>query len=222
MEDLLKDIKKSWALVFNHYEIKNGISAVINKISDFNNVYPKKEDIFKVFKLLDFENVKVIILGQDPYHTKNVANGIAFSANKSAKTPQSLRNIFKELKNDLYIDHFDNNDLSEWVKQGVLLINTSLTVVESNPGSHADYGWKEIVLKIIKFLYNKNKNIIFCLWGNFAKNLYNNLNINSDYVIISAHPSPFSYKRGFANSKPFSRINSFLDNLGLEVIDWSR
>ncbi|QBQ07229.1 uracil-DNA glycosylase [Spiroplasma gladiatoris] len=221
MLDILANIKEDWKKLFEKNGIDKDIYEVLDKIKNFNNVYPPKEEIFRVFELIDFKDVKVIILGQDPYHSDLVANGIAFSASNKVKTPRSLANIFKELNNDLGIDHFNNNDLSGWVKQGVLLLNTCLTVQKSLPGSHTNIGWEQIIIKIIKIL-SKNNNLIYCLWGNFAKNLYNILNINSEFVIKSAHPSPFSYKKGFENSKPFSIINNYLISLKLEKIDWTK
>ncbi|AOG59983.1 uracil-DNA glycosylase [Spiroplasma helicoides] len=214
-------IKENWKKIFTSVDIFNKLTEILGEIEKLDKVCPKKEEIFKVFELLDFDKVKVVIIGQDPYHTPNVANGIAFSSNNNSKTPASLRNIFKELKSDLNIDHFNKNDLSGWVEQGVLLLNTSLSVKENEPASHKNLGWEKIILELLKKLYESNRNIIFCLWGNFSKTLYNKLNIKKGYVIESAHPSPFSYKKGFENSKPFSKINGMLKKIDGSSIDWS-
>ncbi|AHI52370.1 uracil-DNA glycosylase [Spiroplasma culicicola] len=222
MNAIFKGIYPEWIKLFEENNILIDIQNTLDKITDFNNVFPPKENIFRIFTLIKPEDVKIVIIGQDPYHTKGSANGIAFSVSNNVKTPPSLKNIFKELKNDLNIDHFDNNDLSQWVKQGVLLINTIFTVKESQPGSHKNIGWEQIVVKILNCINKINTNIIYCLWGNYAKNLYNNLDTKSEYCIISMHPSPFSYKNGFENSKPFSKINGILNEMRIRTIDWQK
>lgn len=205
----------------------NDLCEKINKTLDLaytqtDTVYPKKEDCLCLFDLIDPNDIKVVIIGQDPYHNPNQANGIAFSASNEIKTPKSLINIFKELKSDLKIEHFDNNDLSGWVKQGVLLINTCWTVIKNNPGSHAKLGWQLIVSDILNSLNKDNSNIVYCLWGNYAKGVYEKLEFKTNNVISSAHPSPFSCLKGFKGTKPFSKINTILLNNNLEPIDWSK
>ncbi len=163
----------------------------------------------------------MIIIGQDPYHGPNQDNGIAFSVSNSVKMPPSLKNIFKELKYDLNIDNFKNNDLSNWVRQGVFLINYCLTVEKGNPNSHKDLGWDKVILKILNKINEINRDIIYCLWGNYAKKLYNSLVYKDKAKIIySAHPSTFSFKKGFEKSKPFSKINSMLKNSNKKIINW--
>ncbi|WP_425289577.1 uracil-DNA glycosylase [Spiroplasma endosymbiont of Dioctria linearis] len=217
----MKELPKEWIDLFSDKDIIKDIENILNKIESFEYIYPKKDDIFRVFKLIKPKDIKVIIIGQDPYHGKKQANGIAFSVSNSVRTPPSLKNIFKELKSDLGIDHFQNNDLSNWVKQGVFLINSSLTVEKGLPNSHKDLGWDKVILKILNEINNLNENIIYCLWGNFAKKLYNSLVFkNEEKIIFSAHPSPFSFKNGFENSKPFSKINSMLKKNNDEEIYW--
>ncbi|ALD65938.1 uracil-DNA glycosylase [Spiroplasma cantharicola] len=219
--NILKELSEEWIELFSTDDIIKDINSIINKIEDFENIYPKKEDIFKVFNLIKPQDIKVIIIGQDPYHGKNQANGIAFSVSNNVRTPPSLRNIFKELRSDLGIDHSQNNDLSNWVKQGVFLINSCLTVEKGIPNSHKNLGWDKIILKILNQINKVNKDIIFCLWGNFAKKLYNSLVFkNENEIIFSAHPSPFSFKNGFENSKPFSKINLMLKNNNKKEIFW--
>ncbi len=219
--NILKELPKEWIDLFSDKDIIKDIENILNKIESFEYIYPKKDDIFRVFKLIKPKDIKVIIIGQDPYHGKKQANGIAFSVSNSVRTPPSLKNIFKELKSDLGIDHFQNNDLSNWVKQGVFLINSSLTVEKGLPNSHKDLGWDKVILKILNEINNLNENIIYCLWGNFAKKLYNSLVFkNEEKIIFSAHPSPFSFKNGFENSKPFSKINSMLKKNNDEEIYW--
>ncbi|WP_339029920.1 uracil-DNA glycosylase [Spiroplasma endosymbiont of Cantharis nigra] len=219
--NILKELPKEWMDLFSAKDIIKDIESIFNNIESFENIYPEKDDIFRVFKLIKPKDIKVIIIGQDPYHGKKQANGIAFSVSNNVRTPPSLKNIFKELKSDLGIDHFQNNDLSNWVKQGVFLINSSLTVEKGIPNSHKDLGWNKVILKILNEINNLNENIIYCLWGNFAKKLYNSLVCkNEKKIIFSAHPSPFSFKRGFENSKPFSKINLMLKNNNEEKIYW--
>ncbi|AGR40725.1 uracil-DNA glycosylase [Spiroplasma taiwanense] len=221
--EIFEKIDIEWIQIFKKNGIKNDIFSIFSKIKNINNIFPEPQEIFSVFKLIKPSEIKVIILGQDPYHGENQANGIAFSVSNRVKTPPSLRNIFKELKNDLGISHFENNDLSMWVKQGVFLLNTSLTVEKGLPNSHKNLGWNNVIIKILKAVNEFNNNIIYCLWGNYAKNLYNNL-INGDNkienCIFSSHPSPFSYKNGFENSKPFSKINDLLVKKNQKAINW--
>ncbi|WP_370456485.1 uracil-DNA glycosylase [Spiroplasma sp. BIUS-1] len=217
----MKELSKEWLELFEKENIYKDIESILKKIKNYENIYPPKEDIFRVFKLINPKDIKVIIIGQDPYHGPNQANGIAFSVSNEVKAPPSLKNIFKELKNDLDIDHFKNNDLSNWVRQGVFLINSCLTVEKGEPNSHKNFGWDVVVTKILNEINKNNKDIIYCLWGNYAKKIYNSFVYKeNEKVIFSAHPSPFSFKRGFENSKPFSKINEMLKNINQDVINW--
>ncbi|ATQ35402.1 uracil-DNA glycosylase [Mesoplasma entomophilum] len=216
-------MNREWNNFLANNNLLKKIEELINKAyKTKETIYPSKEDCLRLFNLISPKEVKVVIIGQDPYHNPKQANGIAFSASNEIKTPKSLINIFKELDSDLNIKHYDNNDLSGWVEQGVLLINTCWTVIENNPGSHAKLGWQEIVSVILSNLNKNNPNLVYCLWGNYAKRVYENLEFKTSNVISSAHPSPFSYLKGFKESKPFSKINAILLNNDLEPIDWSK
>lgn len=215
-------ITGDWYDILYNSNISNKLDNILNKVKSITNkkVYPSYENIFRALNLTQFKDVKVVIIGQDPYHGENEANGLAFSISKEVKITPSLRNIFKELKNDLNIDR-TNTDLSSWAKQGVLLLNSILTVEKDTPLSHSNIGWQEITNYIIKYISSNKNNVVFILWGNFAKQ-YKEIIDNSKHLIIeSAHPSPFSANRGFFNSKPFSRTNNYLKKNNQSVIDWS-
>ena len=213
----------SWDKVFNNEPLNtliNKINVFLEKESSSKTIYPKKENIFRAFKLTPPEKIKVVMIGQDPYHGENEANGLAFSISEGVKITPSLRNIFKELKNDLNIDR-TQTDLSSWAKQGVFLLNTILTVEKDRPLSHQDIGWEEITDYIIKYISDTKDNVVFVLWGNNAKKKINLIDQNKHYIISSAHPSPLSASRGFFNSKPFSKINNILKKNNQSIIDWS-
>ncbi len=184
-----------------------------------HKIYPKFEDIFNAFKMTNFNNVKVLILGQDPYHGFNQAHGLSFSVFDGVKRPPSLNNIFKELKNDLGIERLNNN-LSDWACQGVLLLNSILTVRENEPLSHQKIGWEEFTDNIIKILNNKKEPVVFILWGNYAKTKKKMITSSHHLIIEGAHPSPLSANRGFLGSKPFSKTNKFLEKNNISKIDW--
>lgn len=193
---------------------------MIMKLYDEKTIYPLKENIFNAFKLTSFENVKVVIVGQDPYHGEGEAHGLSFSVEDNVKIPPSLQNIYKELYSDLGIVPEDNGDLSKWAKQGVLLLNSVLTVEKDKAASHRDIGWDAITDYIIKLLNLKEEPIVFILWGNFAKKKAKLITNPKHLIITSAHPSPLSASRGFFGSKPFSKANNFLVNNKLKPIDW--
>jgi uracil-DNA glycosylase len=185
-------------------------------------VYPKSEDIFKAFELTPFDKVKVVILGQDPYHRPNQAHGLSFSVQKGIKHPPSLKNIFKELTED--IADFKTpveGDLTHWAKQGVLLINATLTVNAGQAGSHQEQGWEIFTDKVIATISEKQENIIFILWGKFAQAKEPLIDLTKHHIIKSPHPSPFSAYGGFFGSKPFSKTNELLKKLGKEEINWA-
>lgn len=182
---------------------------LIDDARENNIVYPEVNDVFNAFKLTPFEQIKVVIIGQDPYHQKGQAHGLAFSTLDS-KTPKSLINIKKELLDDLGLALTSNNDLSSWSEQGVLLLNTLLTVNESKPLSHKDFGWEIFTLNLFKAITTINKPIVFILWGNHAKSFEKYISNEKHLIIKSAHPSPLSSYRGFFGSKPFSKTNNFL------------
>ena len=181
-------------------------------------IYPNKKDIFNAYNF-NQENIKVIIIGQDPYHQYNQANGYAFSCNTN-KLPPSLKNIYKELYNDLKIIK-TNGNLINWFNQGVILINTILTVEESKPLSHNNNLYDKLFNNFINYINNLDQPIVFLLWGNNAKK-YKPLINNKFYILQSSHPSPLSYHKGFYNSKPFSKINNYLKINNIKPIDWSK
>lgn len=184
-------------------------------------IYPKREDLFNCFKLVSFEEVKVVIIGQDPYHQKGQSHGLCFSVLKDCKTPPSLRNIFNELNSDLNIDRKDNTNLSNWASQGILLLNKVLSVEESKPTSHSNKGWETFTDRIIMELNKREDPIIFVLWGNNAKVSKKLITNNIHYIIESSHPSPLSAYHSFNGSKPFSKINNILKSESFQEIDWS-
>ena len=196
-------------------EIKNSL------ISDENSgkkIYPKPNNFFKAFEICPYEEVKIVILGQDPYHTPETANGLAFSVSKNQKLPPSLKNIFKEIQEDLGIKN-EKGDLTRWAEQGVLLLNSSLSVIEGMPSSHSQIGWQTFTDRAVK-LIQKKKNIIFMLWGNFAKQK-KELIEDGNHILEASHPSPLSANVGFFGCKHFSKANKILVDQGLEPIDWS-
>lgn len=182
-------------------------------------VYPKYGDIFNALRFTDYEDVKVVILGQDPYHGYNEAHGLSFSVLEGVKRPPSLDNIFKELYDDLGIKRSDNN-LKDWALQGVLLLNSIMTVIADRPLSHKGIGWEIFTDNVIKYLNNREKPVVFILWGNFARSKKSLITNKQHYIIESAHPSPLSASRGFFGSKPFSKCNAFLVKNGMEKINW--
>lgn len=186
-----------------------------------STVYPPASFIFKAFELTPFDKVKVIILGQDPYHGPNQANGLAFSVNDETKLPPSLVNIYKEIENDMGQKTINKNgNLDNWAKQGVLLLNATLTVRASQAGSHQNKGWEEFTDSVIKLLSDKKENLVFILWGNYAQKKGQIIDENKHLVIKSAHPSPLSAYNGFFGSKPFSQTNSYLIFSNQKPIVW--
>jgi len=184
-------------------------------------VYPKGGDIFNAFQKTPFADVKVVILGQDPYHGENQAHGLSFSVQKGIGIPPSLRNIYKELSTD--IPGFKipgHGDLTEWAEQGVLLLNASLTVQAGMPGSHQKKGWEGFTDQVIKTISDKKEGVVFILWGSFAQAKAELIDKQKHHIIKSPHPSPFSADRGFFGSKPFSKTNDILEKQGKQPIDW--
>lgn len=202
----------SWDLVL-HDEMQK---SYFKYIKDFikeerlsKTIYPPAKDLFNAFKLTDFNDIKVVILGQDPYHGEKEAMGLSFSVRRGVRTPPSLRNIFKELKDDLKIERTDT-DLSDWARQGVFLLNTVLTVEKDKANSHKDIGWEIFTDFVIKQINDKLNNVVFILWGRQARDKKRLITNPSHYIIESAHPSPLSAYNGFFGSKPFSKTNNYL------------
>jgi len=183
-------------------------------------IYPTKENIFNAFKYTSYDDVKVLLLGQDPYHGKNQAHGLSFSVLDKIALPPSLRNIYKELESDLGITPIKNGNLEKWAKQGILMLNAVLTVREGLANSHKSQGWEKFTDSVIKKLNERNKPIIFLLWGNYAKKKASLIDKNKHIIIEGIHPSPLSANGGFFGSKPFSKINKNLVELGEKEIDW--
>lgn len=211
-DELKKEFDLPYFLELQHFlkdEYKQG-----------KQIYPPIHQIFNAFKLIPFSDYKVVIIGQDPYHGTNQANGLAFSVNKGQKLPPSLKNIYKELKNDLNIEISNNGDLSPWTSQGVLLLNSVLTVEESKPGSHQHKGWEIFTNRIISAISNDLTNVVFILWGNYAKSKKTLIDATKHLVLESNHPSPLSANKGFFHSKPFSQANNYLLAHGLQAIKW--
>ena len=183
-------------------------------------VYPKQEDIFQALRLTPYHRVKAVILGQDPYHGEGQAHGLSFSVRSGVTPPPSLRNIFKELQEDIGCGVPLNGDLSPWAKQGVLLLNTVLTVRENTPNSHKGKGWEQLTDRIIEVLDERELPIVFILWGKHAEEKLKLITRPHHLVIRSPHPSPFAARKGFFGSRPFSRANEFLRKSSGEEIDW--
>lgn len=184
-------------------------------------IFPPKDYIFNALKLTSYENVKVVIVGQDPYHGEGEAHGLSFSVQKGVKIPPSLQNIYKELYDDLGIPPKDNGDLTGWAKEGVLLLNAVLTVEKDKAASHRNLGWEPLTDYIIKLLNKKEEPVVFILWGNFAKEKAKFITNPNHFIITSPHPSPFSAYSGFFGSKPFSKANNYLIQKNVKPIDWS-
>ena len=185
-----------------------------------NTVYPPREEIFNAFKLTDFKDIKVVIIGQDPYHRDGQAHGLLFSVLPQVKIPPSLKNIFKELNNDLNVPIAKHGNLESWARQGVFLLNTILTVEEGRPGSHRKQGWETFTDAVINSLSQKRKNLIFVLWGNFAKSKSSLIDHDKHLVLQSNHPSPLSAYRGFFRNNHFSKINNYLKKNDSKIINW--
>lgn len=184
-------------------------------------IFPPEKDIFRAFALTPFESVKVVILGQDPYHGKDQANGLSFSVNKGIRLPPSLRNIYKELEADCDIPPAEHGSLDAWAKQGVLLLNSILTVEEGQAASHRGKGWEALTDAIIQDLAQYSQHpLVFILWGDYAQKKAQGIDESRHLVIRSVHPSPLSAHRGFFGSRPFSRTNEFLISHHEKPIDW--
>lgn len=216
-------LNNDWDNILNELLNKTETKQLFNFIKKERkekNIFPKESEVFKAFELCSFKKTKIIIIGQDPYHKINQANGLAFSVPKKQKLPPSLKNIFKELNNDMPIKISNNGNLSNWAKQGVLLLNCIMTVQENEPGSHSKSGWEDFTDTVIKILSNKKKHMIFLLWGEYAKKKQKLINKQKHNVLVSAHPSPLSAYRGFFGCKHFSKANEILRKKNRKTINW--
>lgn len=198
--------KKIWKIILHEYDTKI--------------IYPPKNYIFNALKLTPYKDVKVVIVGQDPYHGEGEAHGLSFSVQKGITIPPSLRNIYKEMYDDLGIMEPNSGDLTKWAKEGVLLLNSSLTVIKDEANSHQNIGWNLLTDYIIKKINLKDEPVVFILWGNFARSKKALITNPKHLVIESTHPSPFSASYGFFGSHPFSKCNQFLEENGISKIDW--
>jgi len=211
----------NWERVLSEEIKKPYFAQLASSIKQKHNICPTKDDMFKAFELVPFSLIKVVILGQDPYHGENQADGLAFSVSKTPNNlPPSLRNIFSEIKSDLGVTN-TSGDLTPWAKQGVLLLNTILTVSRDLPASHANLGWEIFTSTVISEISNKLENVVFLLWGAHAQSKENLIDGNKHCVLKSTHPSPLSAHKGFFGCKHFSSTNEYLLSKGKPAINWN-
>jgi uracil-DNA glycosylase len=216
-------IVPSWKARLSEEFDKSYFKTLIDFIKEeyrTQTVYPPGKEIFKAFDSCNFDDVKVVIIGQDPYHGPGQANGLCFSVHDGIRMPPSLVNIFKEIRDDLNKPIPSSGDLSRWANQGVLLLNATLTVRASTPGSHQNKGWEAFTDAVIKKISEEKEHLVFLLWGAYAQKKGEIIDRNKHLVLMSAHPSPFSADRGFFGCKHFSKANEYLKNKGLKEIDW--
>ena len=212
-DEILKDITET-------KEFYNTM-VLAKKEYQTKTVFPPRDHIFEALKLTSYANTKVVIVGQDPYHGTGEAHGLSFSVKKGVRVPPSLQNIYKEIHDDLgIVEPAGIGDLTKWAKEGVLLLNSILTVEKDKAGSHSSLGWEFFTDNIIKKLNEKETPVVFILWGSFARSKKFYITNPKHCIIESTHPSPFSARNGFFGSKPFSKTNDFLKEHGLEPIDW--
>ncbi len=217
-------IAKNWFEIlkdeFDSENYKNLEKFLGNEYKNYT-IYPVAEDIFNAINLVPYKNVKVVIIGQDPYHEPEQAMGLSFSVPKTTPIPPSLANIYTEIHNDVGCPIPTHGDLTSWAKQGVLLLNSVLTVRRGQANSHKNKGWEQITQKIIEKLNEREEPIVFMLWGNNAKQIGENIDKTKHLVLTAAHPSPLSAYNGFFGCKHFSKANKFLEEHNIEPIDWN-
>ena len=217
------NIEASWFNLLNDEFKKNyfiQLRKFIRSEYQTKTIFPPAKHIFNAFDLTPVEKVKVVIIGQDPYHGPNQAHGLAFSVLEDVKIPPSLKNIYKELNNDLNISIRQSGFLEHWAKQGILLLNSVLTVENGKPNSHKNHGWEEFTESVIRNISREKKNIVFLLWGNYAQKKEEFIYPNDHLILKSVHPSPLSAYNGFFGSKPFSQTNNFLIKHKIKEIAW--
>jgi len=195
------------------------LSHFVDQAYSTKTIYPAKENLFKAFDLCPLDQVKVVLLGQDPYHGAGQAQGLCFSVPEGIAHPPSLRNILKELASDVGVDK-TNGDLTPWAMQGVFLLNASLTVEASKAGSHQKKGWEQFTDAVIQTVSDTSENVVFILWGSYAHKKTKLIDASKHHIIQSVHPSPLSSYRGFFGSKPFSKTNAYLSQKGINPIVW--
>lgn len=219
----MAEITNGWKKIIDEEKIKPyfvNLKKFLLEEYDKYNIYPKKGEIFKAFELTDFKDVKVVILGQDPYHQPFQAHGLCFSVNKGIKVPPSLVNIYKEINSDLGCNIPSHGNLTKWATQGVLLLNTIMSVRDSSPMSHSNKGWETFTDKVIQELNNDDTPKVFLLWGAPSRKKKTLITNPKHLILECAHPSPLSAYNGFFGCKHFSRANEFLKKNNREVIDW--
>jgi uracil-DNA glycosylase len=216
-------ISDSWKEILNTEFNKEYFSTLTDFVREeyrTKTVFPPAKEIFSAFDYCDLNNLKVVIIGQDPYHGAGQANGLCFSVKEGVKIPPSLRNIFKELENEYENYHPTSGDLTHWAKQGVLMINATFTVLEKQPGSHQGKGWEEFTDAVIKIISEKEENVVFLLWGAFAQKKSALIDERKHHILKSAHPSPFSAHRGFLGNNHFRLTNEYLASKNKKEINW--
>ena len=217
-------INNDWDTILKNEFQKKSFKKLMNVIYNERkkyNIFPSEENVFTAFKLSAFCEIKLVIIGQDPYHSKGQAHGLAFSTLNNEKIPPSLQNIFKEVNSDLQISIKKNGNLISWANQGIFLLNTILTVRENNAGSHQNIGWEDFTDAVISKLSSKKNNLIFLLWGAFAQKKSSLINRNKHHILEATHPSPFSANKGFIGCKHFSKANKILIQNNQKPINWS-
>ncbi|HLW29259.1 MAG TPA: uracil-DNA glycosylase [Brumimicrobium sp.] len=221
---MINEIENSWReILINEFEKAyfKSLQSFLEEEYKQNTVFPKKENIFSAFNYTPIHKVKVVILGQDPYHGIDQAHGLCFSVNESVPPPPSLVNIFKELHNDLTLPIPKSGNLSHWAKQGVLLLNATLTVRAHEAGSHQGKGWETFTDHVIRTISAEKKDVVFLLWGGFAKKKAKLIDQTKHHILLSGHPSPLSANRGYwFGNKHFSKTNETLKSLGKDEIQW--
>tara|TARA_B110000093_G_scaffold57158_1_gene61562 strand:+ start:1481 stop:2155 length:675 start_codon:yes stop_codon:yes gene_type:complete len=217
------ELEKSWENKMKK-EFEKDYFSILNQFlkQEYKEqtIFPEKKLIFNALNSTPFNKVKVVIIGQDPYHGKGQAHGLSFSVTEGIKTPPSLVNIFKEIESDLKINNHGKGDLTKWAKQGVLLLNATLTVRENTPGSHQNKGWEQFTDQIISTISEERKDLVFLLWGKFAQNKTKLIDKNKHHILMSSHPSPLSSYRGFLGCKHFSECNNILKRENKTEINW--
>lgn len=218
------DIEPEWATVLQDFFVTDKFASLTDFVRaeyQTKTIYPLPENLFKAFWLTPFSKVKVVILGQDPYHDSGQAHGLCFSVPENIATPPSLKNIYKEIETDLGIKKdFKSGNLENWAKQGVFLLNAILTVVAHQAASHRKKGWEEFTDFVIKTISDKNENVVFILWGNYARSKKTLIDANKHLILEAPHPSPLSAFSGFFGSKPFSKANHYLTLHDKTEINW--
>ncbi len=216
-------LKNDWAPLLEEEFAKpyyQQLRATLKEEYETQVVYPDQYDIYNALHFTSFEDTKVVIIGQDPYHGSGQAHGLSFSVKPGVKVPPSLQNIYKELQSDVGCYIPNHGYLVDWTKQGVLMLNAVLTVRAGNPNSHKALGWERFTDKVIETLNQREKPVVFILWGAYAQQKQQLITSSRHFIIKSPHPSPFSANRGFFGSRPFTRANAYLQEIGSEEIDW--